>query len=99
MPLWSGAGVKLKTLTFMSASVPIVTTPVGVEGIDVEHARHCLIAEEPRELATGLRRLLEDRVLARRLAVAARALVAERYTMPAIGVKFSRFVDKAVSRQ
>jgi glycosyltransferase involved in cell wall biosynthesis len=98
VPLWSGAGVKLKTLTFMSASVPIVTTPVGVEGIDVEHERHCLIAEEPHELAAGLRRLLEDRVLARRLAVAARALVAERYTMPAIGAGFSRFVYEAVSR-
>jgi glycosyltransferase involved in cell wall biosynthesis len=97
VPLWSGAGVKLKTLTFMSASVPIVTTPVGVEGIDVEHERHCLIAEEPHELAAGLRRLLEDQAMARRLAVAARALVAERYTMSAIGAEFSRFVREAVN--
>jgi polysaccharide biosynthesis protein PslH len=97
IPLWSGAGVKLKTLTFMSASVPIVTTPVGVEGIDVEHERHCLIAEEPHELAAGIRRLLEDQVLAGRLAVAARTLVAERYTMPAIGAEFSRFVREAVN--
>jgi glycosyltransferase involved in cell wall biosynthesis len=97
VPLWSGAGVKLKTLTFMSASVPIVTTPVGIEGIDVEHERHCLIAEEPHELAVGLRRLLEDQAMARRLAVAARALVAERYTMPAIGAQFARFVREAAN--
>jgi polysaccharide biosynthesis protein PslH len=97
VPLWSGAGVKLKTLTFMSASVPIVTTPVGVEGIDVEDERHCLIAEEPHELAAGLRRLLEDQAMARRLAFAARALVAERYTMSAIGAQFSSFVREAVN--
>jgi hypothetical protein len=70
---------------------------VGVEGIDVEHELTCLIAEEPHELAAELRRLLEDQVLARRLAVAARTLVAERYTISAIGAKFSRFVREAVN--
>jgi glycosyltransferase involved in cell wall biosynthesis len=98
VPLWAGAGVKLKTVTFMSAGVPLVTTPVGVEGLNVEHEIHCLIAEEPHELAAGLRRLLEDLDLARRLASAARSLVEERYTITAVGTEFSKFVANAVNR-
>ncbi|MFC0533234.1 glycosyltransferase family 4 protein [Phytohabitans kaempferiae] len=33
VPLWSGAGVKLKTLTLLAHSVPVFSTPVGVEGV------------------------------------------------------------------
>lgn len=33
VPLWSGAGVKLKTLTLMKMGVPVLATPVAMEGI------------------------------------------------------------------
>ncbi|SCF33548.1 Glycosyl transferases group 1 [Micromonospora viridifaciens] len=33
VPLWSGAGVKLKTLTLLAHSVPVFSTPVGLEGV------------------------------------------------------------------
>jgi hypothetical protein len=34
IPLWSGAGVKLKTLTLMNLGLPIAATSVAMEGID-----------------------------------------------------------------
>lgn len=36
VPLWTGAGVKLKTLTLMALGIPIATTPVGREGIPAD---------------------------------------------------------------
>ncbi|WP_239382667.1 glycosyltransferase [Frankia sp. CIT1] len=33
VPLWSGAGVKLKTLTLLAHSIPVFSTPVGAEGL------------------------------------------------------------------
>ncbi|OZV83959.1 hypothetical protein CA850_04840 [Micromonospora echinospora] len=33
VPLWSGAGVKLKTLTLLAHAVPVFATPVGAEGV------------------------------------------------------------------
>jgi hypothetical protein len=33
VPLWSGAGVKLKTLTLLAHAVPVFTTAVGAEGV------------------------------------------------------------------
>jgi glycosyl transferase family 1 len=34
VPLWSGAGVKLKTLTLMDVGLPIAATTVAMEGVD-----------------------------------------------------------------
>jgi polysaccharide biosynthesis protein PslH len=38
IPLWSGAGVKLKTLTLMDVGLPVAATTVAMEGIDVAAA-------------------------------------------------------------
>lgn len=91
VPLWSGAGVKLKTLTMMGAGLPLAVTPVGVEGLDVQDGEHCLIAQTGMGLATCLTRLLTQREEAARLARAARALVTKNYTWDAVG---PRFVDE-----
>ncbi|SCG68636.1 glycosyltransferase [Micromonospora coxensis] len=38
VPLWSGAGVKLKTLTLLAHSVPVFSTPIGREGVPATDA-------------------------------------------------------------
>jgi hypothetical protein len=34
VPLKSGAGIKLKTLEMLAAGIPVVSTPLGAEGVD-----------------------------------------------------------------
>ena len=36
-PLFSGAGTNLKMLDYMAAGAPIVASPVGARGLDLEH--------------------------------------------------------------
>jgi polysaccharide biosynthesis protein PslH len=60
VPVWSGAGIKMKTLTFLSLGVPIVATPVAMEGIPLETAAY--VADEPRDFATVLERLDPSRL-------------------------------------
>lgn len=99
VPLWRGAGVKLKTLTFMAAGVPVVGTPVAVEGIEAQDGRHCLVAEEPARLAEAARSLVDDVSAARRIGAAGRRLVAESYSWPAVGSRFREVVERvAVAR-
>lgn len=97
VPLWQGAGVKLKTLTFMAAGIPLAGTPVALEGIAAEDGRHCLLADDPEGLVSALRRLLDDADLARRIGSAGRALVAERYTWPAASPPFLDLVERVAS--
>lgn len=47
VPLWAGAGVKLKTLTLMNLGIPVIATPVAMEGIDHDLAWE--IAHDPSD--------------------------------------------------
>ena len=62
VPLWRGAGVKLKTLTMMSAAVPLAVTPVGLEGIEAINGVHCLVTADSEGLASHLIRLTKTGV-------------------------------------
>jgi glycosyltransferase involved in cell wall biosynthesis len=78
VPIWHGAGTRLKVLESMAAARPIAGTPLGVGGLGFQHGRHGLVAEAPRDLAAALVRLLSDRQLATGLASEGRRL-GERY--------------------
>jgi glycosyltransferase involved in cell wall biosynthesis len=95
VPLWSGAGVKLKTVTMMGAGVPLAVTPVAVEGIAARDGQHCLIGETAADLATSVERLLTHRKMAARLAQAARDLVAVNYTWDTVGRRFVEQIEAA----
>jgi glycosyltransferase involved in cell wall biosynthesis len=66
-PLVSGGGTRIKVLEAMARALPIVATPGGVEGLDLEHGISALIAEDPREYAEHCLTVLRDDRLARRM--------------------------------
>ena len=90
IPLHQGGGSRLKVLEAMALGVPVLSTTKGVEGLDLEPGRHCLVADDPETFAAQLERLLDDPALGRRLAAAALAEVVPRYDWPPIA---GRFVD------
>nr|WP_307613396.1 glycosyltransferase [Pseudarthrobacter sp. W1I19] len=59
VPLHLGAGVKFKVVEALLAGVPVVTTPVGAEGIG--HADwYAAVDHEPGGFAAGVNRVLAD---------------------------------------
>lgn len=59
VPLRFGGGVKSKVIEAMAMGLPLVTTPMGAEGI--EHLdRIVAVHEEPRAIAASMLRLIED---------------------------------------
>ena len=40
VPLWSGAGARVKIMEAMAARLPVITTPLGAEGLGLEPGRH-----------------------------------------------------------
>jgi glycosyltransferase involved in cell wall biosynthesis len=91
VPLDAGGGTRLKILEAFGAGLPVVSTPVGVEGIDVVPGRHCLTAGRD-EFAEAVVRVLTDRSLGASLAAAARHLALERYDWTSIGRAAARTV-------
>jgi glycosyltransferase involved in cell wall biosynthesis len=82
-PLISGGGTRIKVLEAMARALPIVATPGGVEGIDLEHGISALIADDPREYAEHCLTVLGDESLARRIGESAHA-VWSREHQPAV---------------
>ena len=70
VPLLHGAGVKRKVIQAMMGGTPVVTTPLGAEGLDLVQGEHALIAADAADLAAGITRLLTDDDLWRRLVAA-----------------------------
>lgn len=94
-PIEVGSGIKSKVLEALCWGTPVVTTPIGVEGLPVEHGRHCWIATTARTAATGVARLLDDPDFAQRLAYHGRLAVSD-YFSPEAGVERWRAVLKCV---
>jgi len=79
VPLLSGSGTRLKILEALALGTPVVTTRIGVEGIDVTPDSDLLIANSPDEFASAVSRIIDDEALARRLSQNGRLLVEQRY--------------------
>ena len=79
VPMRWGSGTRIKILEAFAHRIPVVSSPIGAEGLDVESGRHLLIAEDPKDLAAACVRVLQDPALARRLTDEAYGLWESRY--------------------
>ena len=79
VPLLSGGGVRVKILEAMAMGVPVISTTLGCEGLEVQHGVHLLIADTPKDFAQACATVLKDKELASKLANNARALLLEKY--------------------
>jgi O-antigen biosynthesis protein len=77
-PLPYGAGLKGKVTQALAHGIPVVTTPIGAEGLDAADGEHMMIGETPEELAERTLRLLRDHELWHCLSRAGRDLVIRR---------------------
>ena len=82
--LESGGGTRLKILEAFAAGVPVVSTPVGSEGIAAEHGRHLIVAPRDR-FAEEIAALLDQPAAGARLAAEARRLAASVYDWGVVG--------------
>jgi polysaccharide biosynthesis protein PslH len=87
VPLRSGSGTRLKILEAMAAGVPVVSTRLGAEGLEVEDGAHLLLADSGQEIASAVNRVASSTELQVRLSQAGRALVCGIYDWTIIGEK------------
>jgi glycosyltransferase involved in cell wall biosynthesis len=83
IPLRVGGGSRLKILEAMAAGVPVISTTLGAEGLDVQDGKNILIAEKSEDFCEAITRLDEER--RRTLIAGGRALVSEQYDWSRLG--------------
>lgn len=79
VPLHVGGGTRIKVLEAFACRRPIVSTTIGVEGLDLANSRECLLADDPEVFANQCCSLLTSIDLTLDLAARARVLVEEKY--------------------
>lgn len=79
VPVLSGSGMRVRILEGLSRGVPLVTTTVGLEGIEAQDNVHLLVEDDPAKFAAAVVRLLGDPLLQARLAANGRQLAVNRY--------------------
>jgi glycosyltransferase involved in cell wall biosynthesis len=84
-PIRYGGGTKTKIIDGMVCGLPVITTSVGAEGLDIVHRQHALISDTPEAFAQGVVRVLDDPVLARDLASEALRYAKETLSWRTIG--------------
>ncbi len=80
VPIRIGSGMRMKILDAVTARCPFVTTAKGVEGIDLENGRECLMADDPDAFADAIIRLAGDAELQEQLALRAEAKLQALYS-------------------
>lgn len=85
VPLRMGGGSRLKILEAMAAGVPVVSTPLGAEGLDVTDGENIAIASSEQDFTCWIIDLAGDRETWNRLSLAGRGLVESKYGWRELG--------------
>lgn len=82
-PMTTGAGTNIKLFDYFARGLPVVSTPFGTRGIELEDETHaCVVALD--EFPHRILQLLESPEQRNRIGEAARTLVADKYTWETI---------------
>ena len=83
-PIRFGTGTRIKILEAFAHACPVLSTPIGAEGIAAVPGRDIEMAVAPDEFARRLTALLLDRPAAERIGAAGRALAERSYDAAAV---------------
>jgi glycosyltransferase involved in cell wall biosynthesis len=98
IPLRYGSGTRVKILEAFAHRIPVVSTTVGAEGLDVRPDTHLLVADDPDDVARACARLLNDTSLRTALVDEAHALYEERYRSSVVRHQIGALARELVSR-
>jgi glycosyltransferase involved in cell wall biosynthesis/GT2 family glycosyltransferase len=83
-PLLASAGTNIKVLEAMAMAKPIVSTPAGINGIELSDGDDVLVTPDAASMAAAIDQLFDDAALRQRLSAHARRTVEERFSWDAI---------------
>jgi glycosyltransferase involved in cell wall biosynthesis len=79
VPLRIGGGTRIKIFEAMATGIPVVSTRIGAEGLDVTDGQDIVLADSPAEFSAATRRLIENPNVAEAIGERAWSLVNRRF--------------------
>jgi GT2 family glycosyltransferase/glycosyltransferase involved in cell wall biosynthesis len=98
-PLTYGAGLKGKVTQALASGLPVVTTPVGAEGLEATDGEELLIAAAAPDLAARVIRVLTDDQLWRQLSALGQDLARRTCSPSVMTTRLGQLLDDASALQ
>jgi glycosyltransferase involved in cell wall biosynthesis len=95
-PIRLGSGMRLKVLEAMAGGLPVVSTSLGVAGIDAQTGVNCLVADTPELFTQSVEWLLTDSALAERMSQTARELIEKTHPLEDGLQRFEKTIQSVV---
>lgn len=86
-PIRVGAGTSYKVLEGMATGTAVITSNLGIEGLEAKNNVHVLASDDAKALADNVQKLLTDKALYEKLAKNAREFVEKNYNWEEIAKK------------
>lgn len=96
VPLNVGSGMRIRILEALAYEVPIVSTPIGCEGLGVEDGRHLAVAESIEKMAIRVMALYKNPSQAQTFRREGRRLLQKYYSIEQIEAQTARIYRKAL---
>lgn len=95
-PIRGAGGTRLKVLEAMAAGLPVVSTSVGVAGLNIENGKQAIIEDSAKGLAEETIKLLKDPKKAEQIGLSAQKFVKEYFDWQSIVKLHSHIYPKAL---
>jgi glycosyltransferase involved in cell wall biosynthesis len=82
-PLLAGSGTRVKIMEAWAAARPVISSPIGAEGLPIIDGENVVLAESPDEWIEQVSKLLANEPLRRRLGAAGREVFERELCWPA----------------
>lgn len=93
VPIRVGGGTRLKILDAMAQGKAIVSHSIGAEGLHVTNGKDILIANEPKQFANEVIKLIRNEKLRKKIEVSARETAENLYSWKKIAPKLQKVYD------
>lgn len=97
VPLWVGAGARVKIVEALAARLAVVSTPLGAEGLGLIPDRHMLEGGTPAELGDALAELLLDPGRAAAMAAAGHEFARDRFSLEVVAERTNILIAEAIA--
>ncbi len=96
IPLFIGSGTRIKAFEAMAMGRPVVSTAIGMEGLDVRDGEHFVRADDAESFARSILALMSDASMRTQIATSARRLLEDRFSWSRVAHDFEKICEKAM---